>query len=87
MRTQLGTVRNIDEVLVGGRERIGARGITGNGCRVVADRRSTDHTSRPRVYSWLLEYSVRQPDVDPVTAPANTTPYARAEYGFARLRH
>jgi hypothetical protein len=87
MRTQLGTVQNIDELLVGGRERIGARGVTGNGwsTRVVADRRSTDQTNRPRVYSWLLVSSVRQPDIDPMTAPANTSPYARA-VGFARLR-
>jgi hypothetical protein len=64
MRTRLGTLQEIDELLVGGRERIRARGVTGTGraARVASDRPPTDNQmSRPRVYSCLFVSSVSQP--------------------------
>jgi hypothetical protein len=56
MRSQLGTMQNVEELVVGGRLRVQARGVTGTGRSPVwrANRRSTDQTNKQSVFMPLL---------------------------------
>src|ERR1700730_16888813 len=81
MRSQLGTMQNVEELVVGGRLRVQARGVTGTGWSPVWRRIGVPLTKRTsRVYSCLF-WSTPSGH-----AAIWSTPSGHAAYGCARLR-